>query len=70
MREGETGSLVPSGDVDALADELTRFAALPDSRLAAMGAAGRAWVERDFTESAYRDRLVALYSTLSPGVAA
>ena len=70
VREGETGDLVPSGDVDALADELARFADLPDARLAAMGAAGRAWVERDFTASAYRDRLVALYSTLNPGAAA
>ncbi|KAB1074051.1 glycosyltransferase family 4 protein [Methylobacterium planeticum] len=70
VREGETGSLVASGDVEALADELARYAALPDARLARMGAAGRAWVERDFTAAAYRDRLVALYSTLTPGVAA
>lgn len=65
VREGETGSLVPSGDHEELAAELARFQALPDIRLAAMGAAGRAWVEADFTAPVYRDRLVDLYATLT-----
>ena len=67
VREDETGALFPSGDVEALAEALGRFAALPDARLAAMGAAGRAWVERDFTAATYRGRLLDLYRTLTGG---
>jgi hypothetical protein len=32
--------------------------------LAEMGAAGRRWVEQDFTAASYRDRLLALYGSL------
>jgi glycosyltransferase involved in cell wall biosynthesis len=65
VREEETGILYPAGDVDALAAALTRFAALPDARVAAMGAAGRAWVERDFNPAIYRERQLDLYGALS-----
>jgi glycosyltransferase involved in cell wall biosynthesis len=64
VREDETGALFPSRDVEALAAALRRFAELPAPRLADMGAAGRRWVEQDFTAAAYRDRLLALYGTL------
>jgi glycosyltransferase involved in cell wall biosynthesis len=64
VREGETGALFAPGEVDALAAELDRFAKLPNGRLAAMGAAGRHWVEQDFTATRYRNRLVALYGSL------
>jgi len=64
IRENETGALFPTGDVAALADALARFAALPDSRVAAMGAAGRAWVERDFSPSVYLQRQLDLYDSL------
>jgi glycosyltransferase involved in cell wall biosynthesis len=64
VREGETGVLFVAGEVEALAAALRRFAELPDSRLAEMGAAGRRWVERDFTAASYRDRLLALYGSL------
>lgn len=40
VQEGVTGSLFPMGDVDALAQRMTEFAAIPD-RLRAMGAAAR-----------------------------
>jgi glycosyltransferase involved in cell wall biosynthesis len=64
VREGETGVLFAAGQVEALAASLRRFAELPDTRLAEMGAAGRRWVERDFTAVRYRDRLLALYGSL------
>jgi glycosyltransferase involved in cell wall biosynthesis len=64
VREEETGALFPSGQVEALAAALDRFAALPDARLAEMGAAGRRWVEQDFTATRYRSRLLALYASL------
>jgi glycosyltransferase involved in cell wall biosynthesis len=68
VREEETGMLYPTGDVDALADALTRFAQLPDARISAMGAAGRAWVERDFNPAVYLERQLDLYGALSARV--
>jgi glycosyltransferase involved in cell wall biosynthesis len=64
IREDETGALFPTGDVAALADTLKRFAALPESRIAAMGAAGRAWVEKDFSPTVYLQRQLDLYDSL------
>jgi glycosyltransferase involved in cell wall biosynthesis len=64
VREDETGALYPTGDADALADALSRFAQLPDGRIAAMGAAGRAWVERDFNAAIYLERQLELYDSL------
>ncbi|MBX9774381.1 MAG: glycosyltransferase family 4 protein [Xanthobacteraceae bacterium] len=67
IRADETGVLYPTGDADALAAALARFATLPDERLAAMGAAGRRWVERDFSAAAYRTRMLALYQSIEDG---
>jgi glycosyltransferase involved in cell wall biosynthesis len=67
IREGETGVLFPTGDADALADVLTHFATLGDERLAAMGAAGRQWVEQDFSARAYRARMLELYQSIEGG---
>jgi glycosyltransferase involved in cell wall biosynthesis len=67
IREDETGVLYPTGDADALAAALARFAALPNERLAAMGAAGRQWVERDFSAEAYRTRMLDLYQSIEGG---
>jgi glycosyltransferase involved in cell wall biosynthesis len=64
VREEETGALFTSGNVEALATALRRFAELPPGRLADMGAAGRRWVEQDFTPDVYRNRLLTLYGTL------
>jgi glycosyltransferase involved in cell wall biosynthesis len=64
VHEDETGMLYPVGDAAALAEALSRFAALPDARVSAMGNAGRAWVERDFNAAIYVDRQLALYDAL------
>lgn len=69
IREDETGALFPTGDVQALADTLERFARLPDGRLADMGKAGRRWAEQDFNPASYRDRLIALYASLETSAA-
>jgi len=68
IRVGETGGLFPSRDVDALAEQLRHFAALPDSTILAMGKTGRAWVEQDFTAERYRERLIDLYSSMGVSV--
>ena len=64
IREGETGSTVPPGEVELLASELARFAAQPDSKLRDMGLRGRAWMEADFSVEVYRDRIVDLYASM------
>jgi glycosyltransferase involved in cell wall biosynthesis len=64
VREEETGVLFPAGDVAALAAALDRLANLPNARLAQWGAAGRHWVEQDFSAAIYRNRLLALYDSL------
>jgi glycosyltransferase involved in cell wall biosynthesis len=64
VREGETGVTFASGDVAGLAASLRELASAPDSRLADMGRAGRAWVERDFTPARHRDLLLELYRSL------
>jgi sugar transferase (PEP-CTERM/EpsH1 system associated) len=46
--DGQTGTLVPAGDVEALARELVALASDP-SRAAAMGSAGRLRVEQHFS---------------------
>lgn len=58
---GVTGWLVPPGDVRALAAAL-RSALASRGRLAAMGEAGRAVVERRFSARAATDRLLAIYA--------
>jgi len=65
VREEETGVLFPPGDSDALAAALDRFATLPDSCLAGMGAAGRQWVEGNFSAAAYRQRILDLYRSIT-----
>jgi glycosyltransferase involved in cell wall biosynthesis len=65
VRERETGLLFPAGDVEALAAALAELAALPAARLAEWGKAGRHWVEQDFSAETYRNRLVALYQSLT-----
>jgi glycosyltransferase involved in cell wall biosynthesis len=60
---GVTGWLVPPGNEDALAAAIGK--ALPDSaRLAAMGTAGRALVDREFSWRAATDRLLNVYAEL------
>jgi sugar transferase (PEP-CTERM/EpsH1 system associated) len=59
VADGQCGRLVPSGDVDAMANELIGLAADPD-RARAWGAAARAEVERRFSLQA----MVAAYRAL------
>ncbi len=61
--DGETGLLVPPGDVEALAAGLARLLALRD-RWPEMGARGRARVEAAFTWSRVARDTVALYRRL------
>lgn len=61
IREGETGEVYPSGDVQALAERLSDFMRKPDEVIWAMGKAGRRWCETDFTAQRYRERLLDVY---------
>jgi glycosyltransferase involved in cell wall biosynthesis len=60
---GRTGWLVPPGDAAALADAL-REAMSRRGSLMAMGDAGRALVEREFSWDAVAERTIALYRRL------
>jgi glycosyltransferase involved in cell wall biosynthesis len=64
VRENETGLLFPTGDAEALAAALTRIAEMPSSRVSAIGAAGRAWVEQDFSAALYLRRQLELYGAV------
>jgi poly(glycerol-phosphate) alpha-glucosyltransferase len=52
--DGETGFLVPDGDVDALADTITRFLALPGREVRRLREAGRERLAAFSDEEAYR----------------
>ena len=60
VRPGETGILVPPGDIDGLAEAIGTLAGDPVSRLA-MGRAGRGLIERDFAEEIVARQTLALY---------
>jgi len=66
--DGETGYVVPPGDVMALADALGRLIAAPDLR-ARMGAAGRSRFANQFTFERMAARTLALYLQVSGRVA-
>ncbi|WP_045223527.1 glycosyltransferase family 4 protein [Methyloterricola oryzae] len=61
IREDETGKTFVSGDADSLAEAISEFLNLPDSRLEEMGRLARQWMEADFSPDAYRGRILALY---------
>ncbi|GFJ92511.1 hypothetical protein Prum_061530 [Phytohabitans rumicis] len=61
VREGETGYVVSGRDVEQIADRVATL--LSDRELASrMGAAGRAWVEREWRWDTQADRMAALLS--------
>ena len=64
VREGETGALFESGNVEELAGQLRRFAEMPDSTVAEMGRAARDYVARTFTAERYLNEMLALYASL------
>ncbi len=57
--DGETGWLVPPGDVEALAEAMLSL--LDTTRRAALGESGRRWVQQHAGEDAWLDRFEALY---------
>ncbi|HET6480454.1 MAG TPA: glycosyltransferase family 4 protein, partial [Actinoplanes sp.] len=59
VREGETGFVVGGRDVEALAARLTELLT-DETRAKAMGAAGRAWVEREWRWETQAARLTRL----------
>ena len=60
VADGETGYLVPRGDVEQLRERIARLLADPALRTR-MGACGRARYERDFTLEHSVDRTLAVY---------
>ena len=62
VADGETGVLVPQGDVEALAAALDALLRDPE-RARRMGEAGRARVEREFSLASSTERVLALYSS-------
>jgi glycosyltransferase involved in cell wall biosynthesis len=60
VRTGETGILVPAGDLAALAEAIATLAGDPTARQR-MGAAARALVEREFGEAVVAEQTLALY---------
>jgi glycosyltransferase involved in cell wall biosynthesis len=62
VRPGVTGILVPPHDVDRLAEALAALAGDP-ARRAALGRAGRKWVECRFTDDIVARETLALYRT-------
>lgn len=64
VREGETGVLAASADVEDLARALSEMAALSPAARARMGAEGRSWIGREYSAAAYRARTLELYGTL------
>ncbi|MDK1383823.1 glycosyltransferase family 4 protein [Sinorhizobium sp. 8-89] len=64
VKEGETGLMATSGEVEDLARALNAMAGLTPAVRAQMGAAGRAWIASDFSAAAYRARTLDLYATV------
>ncbi len=68
MRDGETGILVPSGDVSALVSALQSLLSgdmAADNR-SRMGAAGRAWAEQEYSLAHQIRRMEEIYQELCP----
>lgn len=61
---GDTGTVVPSNNVDALAGAVAELANLPRGILAERGAAARARIEQHFTMAQAKDRYLMLYRSL------
>lgn len=66
VRDGETGRVVPPGDIEALAEALRDLLADP-SRLEAMGAAARARWRADFAPGVLVPRYRSLYRAVAAG---
>ncbi len=69
IRGGETGEVFPSGDAEALAERMGRFAAMQNKDILAMGKASRAWMAESFTPQSYLDRVLSLYREIGVSLA-
>jgi len=63
VRDGETGILVPPGDVNALADAISRLAGDAGMR-EVMGIKARALVEEKYSEQLFVERMLGFYRRL------
>ncbi len=61
IKQGETGFVFNSGNVDSLVQVLTQVDRLSDTKLRSVGLAGRHWMSTDFSPATYRNRMLALY---------
>jgi len=64
IAENQTGATFESGSVESLAGVLTTFAETDNAKLKEMGMAGRSWMEKDFSATRHRERLIELYGEL------
>jgi glycosyltransferase involved in cell wall biosynthesis len=64
VREGETGALFESGNINALAQALRHVSDQSDANILEMGKAGRAWMTADFSANQYVKKLKDLYNKL------
>jgi glycosyltransferase involved in cell wall biosynthesis len=64
IREGETGFVFTSGNVESLAHTLGRVASLPVAALRRLGTAGRDWMRAEFGPAVYRRRMLELYGAV------
>jgi glycosyltransferase involved in cell wall biosynthesis len=67
IRDGETGWIFKSGDVDGLAGLMTMVAGMPSAELSMMGSAGGRIARSQFSEAAYLRGMTALYASLGVG---
>lgn len=61
VEEAECGLAVPAGDSTALADAISKMAAMDKDELDAMGARGRDYCEKNFSFKDNMDKLVAMF---------
>jgi glycosyltransferase involved in cell wall biosynthesis len=62
IHEGVTGATFAAGSTEELAARLAEFSQMPLSKLRSIGEAGREWMASEFSERAFVDRTLALYS--------
>jgi glycosyltransferase involved in cell wall biosynthesis len=64
IRDGTTGVIFPSGNVESLASAMREMSNRGDSAIQEMGRSGRSWVEAEFTADDYRRRILDVYRDL------
>jgi len=68
LEAGQTGLVVPNGDVNAFAAAIVRLAADPQLR-DTLGSAAREYVERNYSWGQAAERLERIYQRVVPAVA-